>query len=161
MFPIYFRNGFGYPWQENGWIGLEKLHYILSNSDYNHTARVTVYFHNETTAYEGYYENFFVSDEANNYMITYSGFYGGVNALEDGFSGTGTNDSINGQPFCTPDVDCGGCADSSNSGWWFNNGCSYVNPAVPIDVLVWPRASEMASVDSLFIDIIADIWLSP
>ena len=151
------RKGFYYPWKENSWIGLENLYNILTNSLYNHTARVTVYFQNDTTPYTGYYENFSIKDELNDYSLTYSSFHTGEHPLVDGFSGTGNNDSVNGQPFCTPNKDCGGCANNSNSGWWFNTGCAYVVPTAPLHQLVWPYGSEIVPVDELTVDIMADI----
>ena len=118
--------------------------------------RVT--FQNETSRFEGYYANFSISSEEQNYTLTYNGFYGHIrNALEDGFSGSGNNDSINGQPFCAPDKDCDECANTSGSGWWFNTGCSYVTPMAPMDQLVWPRNSEMVPVDVLQISLIANL----
>ena len=155
---MYFsRNGISYPSKYNSWIGLEKLHLILSNSPYNHTARVTVIFQNITMSYTGYYGDFYVQDEALGYTLTYNNFTTGEYPLEDGFSGSGHNDSINGQPFCLSTNDCWDCAGNSSSLWWFGTGCVYVNPAVPLSELVWPNDSAMAPVEMLLIEIIANI----
>ena len=156
------RNGISSPKINNYWIGLENLRSILLNRDCSYTAHVTVYFVNETIRYEGLYNNIFVASEKENYTLTYTDFRVDLNisenALEDGFSGSGFNDSINGQPFCTVDRDCWGCSVNSNSsGWWFNSGCSYVNPAAPLDDMVWPRNSSLESVEIIFIRLIADL----
>ena len=138
---------------------MDNLHDILSNSPYNHTAKVTVIFQNETTEYTGYYGNFFVDSKENSYTVTYTNFWAGAFPLDDGLSGSGHNDSVNGQPFCplSWDNDCGGCSTNISPGWWFGSGCAYVNPFAVLDELVWPKTSVMLPVGKMYIDIIAII----
>ena len=138
---------------------MDKLHDILSNSPYNHTAKVTVLFQNDTTEYIGYYDNFYVDSKENSYTLTYSNFWTGAFPLDDGFSGSGNDDSANGQPFCplSSGHDCGGCSTSTSQSWWFGSGCTYVNLFAVLDELVWPKASVMLPVEKLYIDIMAII----
>ena len=138
---------------------MDKIRDILTNSPYNYTTKVTVIFQNDTTEYTGYYGNFFVDSEANSYTLTYSNYSAGQYPLDDGFSGTGQNDSTNGQPFCPLSAgdNCGGCSTEPRHCWWFGSGCSYVNPFALLRELVWPKASVMVPVYKLYLDIIAVI----
>ena len=149
-----------YPWKNgNGWIGLDKLHSILINSPYNHTAKVTVVFHSDTMEYTGYYGNFFVDSEENSYTLSYTNFWAGENALQDGLSGSSQNDSANGKQFCPASYGstCGLCPNSTVSGGWFGSECYYVNPLTVLSELVWPKDSVSVPVDTLYIDIIANM----
>ena len=138
---------------------MDKLHSILINTPYNYTAKVTVIFQNDTTEYIGNYGCFFVDSEENSYTLTYTNYWPGEYALDDGLSGSGQNDSANGQPFCPSSLEsnCGVCFNSTISGGWFGTGCYYVNPLTVLDELVWPIASELLPVDTLYMDIIANI----
>ena len=129
------------------------------NSLYNHTAKVTVIFQNDTMEYTGYYGNFFVDSEENSYILTYTNFSAGEYPLDDGFSGSGQNDSANGQPFCPSSwsSDCGICSNSTFTGGWFGSGCYYVNPLTALNELVWPNTTVLLPVDKLYIDIMANI----
>ena len=164
LFPaptyLYFwisRNGFGTSGSRQFFLGLDHIRSVLINSPYNHTAHVRVFFQNETVPFDGYYTNFSIDSAKHDYTLTYGTFIANTSTLEDGFSGSGYNDSINGQPFLTPDRDREQCARNSNSSWWFNIGCSYVIPTAPMEDLVWPRDSEMVPVDRLYLGLIANI----
>ena len=103
---------------------------------------------------------FYVDSEETSYTLTYTNFLAGENPLDDGFSGSGQNDSSNGQPFCPSarhTQTCGSCANSSSVGGWFGSGCYYVRPFSVLEKLVWPNASLLLPVDILYFDIIANI----
>ena len=152
-----FRIGIWYPWRNNAWIGLDKLHSILINSPYNHTAKVTVIFQNDSTEYTGYYGNFFVDSEQNSYTLTYTNFWAGEYPLEDGLSGLAPNNSANGQPFCplSSSDTCGGCSTNTGKCWWFGSACGSVNLFSVLGELVWPNNSVIVPVFKLSVDIIA------
>ena len=116
-------------------------------------------FQNDTTEYTGFYGNFYIDSEENSFTLTYTNYWTGPFPLDDGFSGSGHNDSANGQPFCplSSGNNCGGCYTSTSQSWWFGSGCGCINPFEVLGELVWPNASVILPVKKLYINIIAII----
>ena len=134
------------------WLGLEHMRQLLNVGGRLYTARIAVHFIGDDRVYDGYLDGVHIASEEDDYRITYSNFRtDGLNNLPDAFSETGRG--INGQPFCTPDRDCGECAKDSNSGWWFSTSCAGVNINLPASKLVWPINGEPAAIAKVTVDI--------
>ena len=121
------------------WLGNDKINYILRQSTrYDAGFGVSV----ENDRYEPTtlnwnkwhkctYKYFMVQNETDNYRMTYGSFLVFPNQPAwDSMGGMTANLMSNGMNFSTPDRDNdlspSNCADTDQSGWWFNN-CSGSN----------------------------------
>lgn len=137
------------------WLGLEKIRYLLNIREERFTARISVTFKGDDVSYNGYLDDFYIASEENDFKLTYSGYRTEeAHPLPDVFTETGTNDTINGRPFCSPDKDCGECARNSNSGWWFTRSCAGININSPANSMIWPNGSRSIPVEKIIIDIL-------
>ena len=149
------RLGFGTPARNNMWLGLENIRSLITVGGRSYAAKISVTFTGDDSSYIGYLDHFQLASESEHYTMNFSGFRSDVNKpLRDAFTEIGSDCTIIGLPFCTPDQDCGECATNSNSGWWFSQSCAGVNWNLPADGLVWPNGSQMIPVDKIFVDVL-------
>ncbi|XP_038071422.1 fibrinogen alpha chain-like [Patiria miniata] len=96
------------------WLGLDDI-YLLTNQD-AYQIRIVAVSWQDVLGYARYSE-FRISDEADNYRLTISGYHGNA-----GDSLTGTH---NGMPWSTldrdNDNDARHCAEAMQGAWWYNN----------------------------------------
>ncbi|KAL8571592.1 hypothetical protein ACOMHN_061746 [Nucella lapillus] len=133
-----YREGFGDPHSRHAyWLGLEKLHQLVSLKRYTLQFNVKLVYNNSN--YSQKYQNFTLGNEASGYAI---GFSVPVNKekLGDCLS------DLRGAPFSTYDEDHDEsstvhCAKQHGAGWWFKGDtCSSCNPFGPI--LFSPEVTE-------------------
>ncbi|XP_060659325.1 angiopoietin-related protein 6-like [Drosophila nasuta] len=125
---VTYRKGFGVP-ESDFFLGLEKLHRITS------LQRFELYIHlvaRNGRTYNARYDDFKISDEDNGYALSLGKFNGTI-------IGDGMRWSEN-MKFTTFDHDNdkygANCADSHESGWWYNS-CSRCYLNVPYEHLLW------------------------
>ncbi|XP_078406450.1 tenascin isoform X1 [Cetorhinus maximus] len=111
-----YTSGFGNP-SDEFWLGLENLHKITSQSQY----QLRVDFRDEGDSAYAVYDKFLVSDSKSRYKLHVGGYSGNA------------GDSLtyhNGRPFSTKDRDndvaVTNCALSYKGAWWYKN-CHRVN----------------------------------
>ena len=104
-------------------LGLEKIYWLTSRPNRKYKLRVDLVDSAGNSSYAEY-DNFAVSDEANNYYITYRGF-------TDGGAGDGFRTYHMNRPFSAMDADndhdlSRNCAQIGFGGWWYGE-CGYSN----------------------------------
>ena len=122
-----YRDGFGDPDSSSYWIGLERLHQLTWDRQYE--LRFKVKLQNRTTLYQ-YYNYFMLGNESSWYPFSFK------QPVLDRNLGNCLQDLL-GAGFSTHDVDNDNsyvnCAQRHGAGWWFQgDNCSTCNPFGPI-----------------------------
>eukprot|EP00105_Crassostrea_gigas_P041002 XP_019925150.1 PREDICTED: uncharacterized protein LOC105333851 [Crassostrea gigas] len=108
----------------NYWIGNDALHYLTTRDNF---LRIQLKPFGDTTI-QAEYRNFRVSDESENFRMTYEKYEG--SSAVDALGGTLVQFQAKNMPFSTIDRDndeySGSCADEMRGGWWYNS-CSTSN----------------------------------
>ncbi|XP_052687936.1 fibroleukin-like isoform X1 [Crassostrea angulata] len=108
----------------NYWIGNDALHYLTKRDN---ILRIQLKPFGGTTK-QAKYRNFRVSDESENFRMTYDNYEG--SSAVDALGGTLVQFQAKNMPFSTIDRDNdeypGSCADKMRGGWWYNS-CSTSN----------------------------------
>lgn len=108
----------------NYWIGNDALHYLTKRDN---ILRIQLRPFGGTTK-QAEYRNFRVSDESENFRMTYEKYEG--SSAVDALGGTLVQFQAKNMPFSTIDRDndeySGSCADEMRGGWWYNS-CSTSN----------------------------------
>ncbi|KAK7505139.1 hypothetical protein BaRGS_00003709 [Batillaria attramentaria] len=137
------RDGFGDPSSFNFFVGLENLHHLLNQAEYE----VHVYFvypEDETMSLgSAFYNNVTVGPEAEYYSLTYDSFFSvSERPADDGFEG--------GLPllFSAQGQDTNGCASLSAVPGWYGPGC-VTNNGLFASPMTWSTGGAMRSLDEL------------
>ncbi|KAK3523914.1 hypothetical protein QTP70_016728 [Hemibagrus guttatus] len=131
-----YLDGFG-PLSGEHWLGLRKVHSIVSQKNTRFKLQVSFVSQDDSTAYASY-DNFWLEDESKFFAI-HLGRYAG--SAGDAFRGYEQEQNQDTAPFSTSDVDNDGCipfctfdgkavescsVQHNNTGWWFNQ-CGRAN----------------------------------
>lgn len=135
------KNGFGtspagIPDKENFFIGLDRLHELLSQALYTNHIFST---YNGNQLASAFYRNFTVGPESLGYELKYSDFFWRDNPSDDGLL-------VNAGPimFSTMDHNTNGCASLRGSAGWYGSGdcrgfSMFADPVLwPVNSVRWP-----------------------
>ncbi|KAK7505138.1 hypothetical protein BaRGS_00003708 [Batillaria attramentaria] len=142
------KSSFGDP---NGWdyfIGLQNLHYLLSQGSYQNQVYFEYTDGGQTKRGSAYYDNFTIASEAEFYRLSYDTFSTDTSEpADDGFPAS--------QPvlFSAVGQDTNGCAAANSAAGWYGADCS-TKSGVFATTVVWPVYGVQKSVDELHFNIV-------
>ncbi|KAK7484148.1 hypothetical protein BaRGS_00024637 [Batillaria attramentaria] len=143
------NNGFGddlnaVPNSESFFIGLQRLHELLSQAPYNNH----IFMSWENWAHKGsaYYDNFTIGPESTGFALTYSNFFTTDNHADNGLV------DVRPVVFSTQDNDIYGCAAAKLAAGWYGTDCTAYS--VFADNFLWPVRGVDTQIDTAVFNLV-------